>query len=207
MPDPFKRLTEIVGTRKLKNAGMGIDPGISGAIAIRLGYESHPEELIVLDSPIITRSVRRKAIKRKGKKRAAKSKKATANEYDVKSIVELAAALSKLCKKHGCTWRIVLERPPTQLPKKFGESSRTAYLAGASRYIWETISAVFKVDLEVLMPVTWRARCGITGKQSKEDLLEIARKRWPNASLERKKDNDRAEAMLIATLARPQQTE
>lgn len=48
----------------------------------------------------------------------------------------------------------------------------------------------------LVTPQKWKKEMGLTS--DKDESLEMARQLWPNAPLERKKDNGRAEALLMA---------
>lgn len=56
---------------------------------------------------------------------------------------------------------------------------------------------------ELVQPAVWKRELGFNGKgqtdkERKEAALNMARQRFPNAPLERQKDHNRAEALLIA---------
>lgn len=53
---------------------------------------------------------------------------------------------------------------------------------------------------DVVQPKNWKQWAGVT--KDKETSLALAREKWPEAPLTRKKDHDRAEALLIAEYGR-----
>jgi crossover junction endodeoxyribonuclease RuvC len=53
------------------------------------------------------------------------------------------------------------------------------------------------VSVTLVAPNTWKKAAGLIG-QDKDTSLHRARLRWPTASLDRQKDHNRAEAILIA---------
>jgi len=54
----------------------------------------------------------------------------------------------------------------------------------------------FLVDWELVVPRVWKGDLSLTS--DKNDSLNMARQRWPEAPLGRIKDNGRAEALLLA---------
>lgn len=66
--------------------------------------------------------------------------------------------------------------------KSFGQLIAMAQLSHAP---WQFVT-----------PQMWKRDLGLSS--DKEESLKLARKMWPSAPLERKKDNGRAEALLIA---------
>jgi len=64
----------------------------------------------------------------------------------------------------------------------------------------EAIVALKRMTTTLVPPRVWKKAMGLTSE--KQDSLEMARKLWPNAPLSRKKDNNRAEALLLAEYIR-----
>lgn len=89
------------------------------------------------------------------------------------------------------------------MPKQ-GVSSTGKFMKNAG--IWEGVIAALKIPYELITPQRWRKilDSSVPHKPTKEDLRVYAIKRWRAAAndLNRKKDHNRAEALLIAEYSR-----
>jgi len=96
----------------------------------------------------------------------------------------------------------VIEQVHT-MPKQ-GRSSQGKFMKNAG--IWEGCIATLKIPYELITPQRWRRvlDSSVPLKPSKDDLRQYAIKRWPAAAedLNRKKDHNRAEALIMAEYAR-----
>lgn len=72
--------------------------------------------------------------------------------------------------------------------------------------IWEGVVASLEIPYELIAPQRWRniLDSSVPHKPTKEDLRQYVIRRWPNSvgDLKRKKDHNRAEAILLAEYAR-----
>jgi Holliday junction resolvasome RuvABC endonuclease subunit len=67
----------------------------------------------------------------------------------------------------------------------------------------EATTRLFRSPWFIVSPQRWKADMGVTA--DKETSLELARKLWPDAPLSRVKDNNVAEALLLAEWLRRQE--
>ena len=81
------------------------------------------------------------------------------------------------------------------------QSPRSAHTSGLTYGHCRYFAASFRGRWDMVKPVAWKKACGLIGKD-KEDSRLKARRLWPEAPLDRKKDHGRAEALLIAEWGR-----
>jgi hypothetical protein len=77
------------------------------------------------------------------------------------------------------------------------------FVLGIGRGAWEAILASLEIPYVCVDPAAWKRSHGLLG-QGKEASLVLARTRFPSVAmshLHRKKDSDRAEALLLAGIA------
>lgn len=86
-----------------------------------------------------------------------------------------------------CVFERVSSRP--------GEGSVSSFRFGQGVGIWQGILATYGIPVVFVSPQVWKRSLQL-GKD-KEKSLELARKVFPLASLKRKKDHGRAEALLL----------
>jgi len=79
---------------------------------------------------------------------------------------------------------------------------RQAFSFGSSYGAIIGIAQRFRSPWHLVRPQAWKRYYGLTA--DKNDSLELARELWPDAPLTRKKDNGRAEALLISEYWRRQ---
>ena len=145
---------------------IGIDPGITGAIA-RISQSGAYE---VHDIPIMANG--------KGKAK-------------VKNWINAAAFHELLGTFYE--HEIVFVERMTAMP---GQSSQTAMSVGDSLGVIRGVCAAQGKSIEIITPQSWKKYYNL-GKD-KEICRAKAIELFPNASLSRKKDHNRAEALLIA---------
>ncbi len=146
---------------------IGIDPGISGAIAL-LGPGGELEDL--LDMPIMLLTGTRHKVN------AAALGKIFSAWLDLPGLTALLEQVSAM---------------PGQ-----GVSSMFGF--GMSYGIVQGVLGALQIPVTFVTPVAWKKRAGIPAKSEKDYARTIAQQLYPNASLERKKDIGRADAILIA---------
>lgn len=98
---------------------------------------------------------------------------------------------------------VVVERQQA-MPK---QGVASTFKIGQNYGVWLGILAAFDLPLKILRANEWKAGLGYPPgdyEASKRHSLALARRRWPTAMdyLGRKKDNGRAEALLLADRAR-----
>ncbi len=80
----------------------------------------------------------------------------------------------------------------------FGMGRQSAFVFGANVGAWRAVFAAFDIPVRRIAPSVWKPSLGL-GKD-KSEALEMARSHFPELAgrLRRKKDHDRAEALLLA---------
>lgn len=155
-------------------AYMGIDPGLSGAIAVLWPDGSYSVD----DTPVVPVI--------KGKKRRM--------QYDIVAMHALLVGLILKMTDYGVA---VIEKA-SPMPKEGVVSSfRSGYGVG----IWHALLAVSRLSWREVAPVTWKRAAGLLGSDKNQSRL-VAQRIFPLAPLDRVKDHGRAEALLIADTAR-----
>jgi len=159
------------------NKIIGIDPGLSGAIAV-LDTDGNIQS--IYDTPTYT----------------IKKGKRNKNVYDLQE-------LCKILKQQGDA-HIVIEKVQ---PLSLGHSSQASFGLGYSLGMWETLCVALQYSYELVPAKTWQKHFGISGKQgnTKTQSYNIASKLFPKASLTGprggKKDG-RCDALLMAEWGR-----
>lgn len=155
---------------------LAIDPGITGAIAL---LESG-HFVAVSDMPTISRSKSSK----KQMVNGAELARIVREWAPDAAIVELVNAMPSIGNKRGMG---------TASSFNFGES------AGVVRGVLATLG----IETHFVTPQSWKKRAGLRGSD-KEGSRMKAVTLWPEAPLARKKDQGRAEALLIARFGVPE---
>ncbi len=151
---------------------VGIDPGITGAIALlEDGKASH-----VADMPVM--------------QRGATSKKQMVNAAELARLVrDLRADVAVVELVMGA-------------PRKVGGESvmgaASAFNFGDTAGCIRGVLGALGNETHYVTPATWKKRAGLAGNRDKEASRSLAIRLYPAASLARKKDSGRAEALLIA---------
>ena len=161
---------------------LGIDPGISGALAL-----VSDGAIGLYDMPTIERQVIRATRQQKGKPPPkTKTKKQIARSVN--------AALLAIWLKEWRPTPVYCERSG---PRP-GEGVNSAYTAGRVMGTIEGVLASLGIPVTYYHPNVWKRALGLNGK-SKADSIARAIELYPDSALQltRKKDHGRAEALLI----------
>jgi hypothetical protein len=161
----------------------GIDPGITGAIGV---YDTETGEVSVYDMPVLDVGVTKK-----GK---------ASHRYEINED-ELFSLLLGLRLDFVCVER-VHARPLTGKPD--GKVNASAVSMGRmceSFGIIRGILGALKVRRQFVEPQVWKRKMSLINR-GKDDSRLMAIHRFPTADLGRKKDHNRAEALLLAEYAR-----
>ena len=150
---------------------VGIDPGLSGALAV---LTADGRLLEVHDTPV-TEVVRGKRTMRR------------------MAAIQAAELVRKLGDDVFVTWENVHPMP--------GEGVVSAFSFGLGLGIWLGIIASRKLPSQPVAPRTWKQAFGLLGLE-KDASRVVAARLWPEASLNRKMDHGRADALLIAEWGR-----
>jgi crossover junction endodeoxyribonuclease RuvC len=158
---------------------LGIDPGLSGALAVIGPDGSH-----VWDTPVITVA--------NGKKHR--------REYVLAAMRTLVwdAAPPPSGQQHGVGEVVAVIEAVSPMPK---EGVVSAYRMGYGAGLWHGLLELLGVPFRIVHPATWKKAEGLTGKDKAYSRLEASR-RFPGLELGRVKDHGRAEALLLADYAR-----
>lgn len=148
---------------------IGIDPGLTGAIAILSRVCPPPPE--VHDMPVIAY----------GKTGFVK------RAVDLPALAALLAPYSVIA-----TARAFMERV-SAFP---GQGVGSMFSLGMSYWGVAGVLAGLKIPLQLVGPQEWKRHYGI--EKDKEKSRALARRHYPTLDLWRKKDHNRAEALLIA---------
>lgn len=151
----------------------GIDPGISGAIAVLADGEAGP----IIDMPLL------------GDDR----------EVDARKVALFIRAARDL--HPGATVSAVIERVRA-MPPKDGErraGAQSSFNFGDHYGKAKAVLELLGIPYSRAEPASWKRQFGLTG-QPKDASRVLAIQRFPTvaAELKRKKDNGRADALLIA---------
>lgn len=155
---------------------MGIDAGISGALAVYTPLNGDKYILQIADMP-----------SRASKFGAAKGRK----EVDEN-------VLNGLIRSVNTTIHICLLETPHSMPR---DGHVGAFSFGRSLGVVQGVLAANGVKVMPTMPAVWKSRLGLSTDKQKS--LDLASKLFPTSAhlFKRKKDDGRAEAALLAYLA------
>lgn len=159
------------------NGYVGIDPGATGAIAV-IWEDEFDQQVIIDDCP-----------------------------GDERALAELLMDL-KVMERHGDVIRHVLIEHQQSFPK---QGVASTFKLGVNYGSWLMALAMLKWPAWDIRPADWKRGLGYPPKEkdaSKEHSLKLARRLYPSAAglLTRKKDHNRAEALLLAHLAKEGRT-
>jgi hypothetical protein len=148
---------------------IGIDPGLSGAIATLLDGEPGP----ILDMP--TRKV------------------GDWNEVDAASLV---AHLRGLRMAHSGAY---ISACVEKVGARPGDGGTSAFRFGEGAGVIRCALEALGIEHQRVVPASWKRRFGLIGTE-KDDARLLAIARFPSAAhlLQRKKDQGRADALLLA---------
>jgi len=99
---------------------------------------------------------------------------------------------------NGDDFCITIEQVGVMPGQGISSTGRFMRAAGAI----ETVGLLLAKEIVLVRPQAWKKALGVTAE--KETSLNLARSLFPEASLKRKKDHGRAEALLIAEYTRRQ---
>ena len=158
---------------------IGIDPGLTGALAIvgPSGLE-HVE-----DMPVMQRALAAGKVKNQVNAAAvAQLLKEWTRGYDAVEIL------------------VVLEhQAPFRIPGNKPQGSSSTFSLGHTTGILEGVVVALGFPLRVVTPVTWKKALGLPGgKKNKGVVRARAQRLYPQAPLTRVMDHNRAEAIMIA---------
>jgi crossover junction endodeoxyribonuclease RuvC len=147
---------------------IGIDPGVSGALAL-IAPDDSLSDLIDMPTMLLT------------------GKRQTVN----------AAELGKVLRGWlmGSHSTIAILEQVSAMP---GQGVSSMFSFGTSYGIVQGVMAALQIPLHFVRPQAWKQRAGIPPKSEKDLARTVAQRLYPAASLERKKDIGRADAILIA---------
>lgn len=157
---------------------MGIDPGATGAIAIL-----HPVDhrrSISIDIPTVRIATSRKT---------ASGKPSYRTQTDLGALWDIFVS----CKDVWSKLFVVIEQQQP-IPR---DTALTGFTVGKNFGMWPLFLYSHDIVHDTIRPVKWKKAQGLI-KKDKEAARLRAQKLFPNASLNRKKDHNRAEALLIA---------
>ncbi len=155
---------------------IGIDPGLTGALAsIRDG-----KVIAVVDIPTVKREV------------------GPGQEVDARRLLAIIGMLTGDDFPH-----FIIERVRA-MPRRVGGKevkmgAQSMFNFGETFGVIRGVVSITGYPYTFVEPASWKRRAGLIGG-SKEDAVELAKKLYPEASrwLYRKKDHNRADAILIA---------
>lgn len=181
----------------MKTKYIGIDCGVNGAIAVYDPNNVSGNLIEVFNIPILTSKGPRKRNKITGKMMDS-----TRREIDALGV----ANLFQLILSGDFEFKIILE-----LVKPMGNKNGAFSLYGMGRGmgIFQTVLAYEDQPFRLLSPKQWKKGAGLSvvqglDRNEQKDLArQMARTYFPKQAdlFKRKKDNDRAEAVLMARLA------
>jgi len=145
---------------------IGIDPGLTGAIA---WLDSNNKFIDVWDMPTMSR----------GKK---------GNQVNP---VELGEIIREITREEPCIAYV------EQVHAMPGQGVVSMFNFGESFGVIKGVLGSLMIPVEFVTPVQWKTRAALKGKD-KDAARTKAINMYPNASLSRKKDIGRADALMIA---------
>lgn len=151
---------------------IGIDPGLTGAIAF---YDDINDEVLEIhDMPVMMKS---------------KVKKKQKNQVNA---VELANIIKSCIGDYGVDVAIV-----EQVHSMPGQGVSSVFSFGEAAGVIRGVLAALQIPTQYVTPQKWKKAAGLIGKD-KDMARTKAIELYPTASLARKKDIGRADAILIA---------
>ncbi len=164
---------------------LGIDPGLSGAIAAVGG---NGDWLQTYATPVLQTG--------KGNRRV----------YDVTAMAMLLHDLTRDCDRIGGT-RAAIERQQA-MPSSVGgrkQGTVSAFAQGYGYGLWLGLLAGLEIPHEILRPQAWQRAVGVVPKSGKAGSLTRASQLWPDAPLRGPRGgalDGVADALLIAEAGR-----
>lgn len=172
---------------------VGIDPGTTGAIAFRCN-----KAYCVIDIPVIitkrkkTRTNSAKRTKKTGKK--SRTVMSEDRQFDLPAIKALFLALKSVKPRV----KVILEKVPiTQGPGRLYAD----VVLNRAYAMWPLFLCQKGYEVFERKALEWKTRMGLLDKD-KEDSRQKAIALFPSADILRKKDHNRAEALLLVEALR-----
>ena len=156
---------------------LGIDPGLTGAVAV---LSLHRGLHLVDDLPTAENGLRTGSLR---------------NWLDAPKLLAMLAEYSRICDFAQHSVYAAIERP-IAMPSV---PSQTVASQFDTFGVIRAVLAARSIPVTMVEPREWKKLYGLKGgKASKEEARETARRIYPGASaLARKRDHNRAEAILI----------
>lgn len=161
---------------------LGIDPGLTGALATMDVERDRIQDYLVQDTPTVS-------VVKRGKR---------LSEYDLVAM-HIALVREIMRSPHANQVIAVIEE---NSPRP-GEGVKSAFRLGAGFWAWLTLLAVTRVPVHRVHPARWKRAQGLL-KMDKNFTRMRARELFPLASLDRVKDHGRADALMLADYGRQQ---
>ena len=169
---------------------VAIDPGTKGAIAMLCGKHS-----IVFDIPRIEEKKKKVRRNSASQQKITGKKSRTVDSVDVRAdlgtIVEVFNTIDAVSDRVD----VVLEKVPVTMGfagRKFAEG-----LLNRAYAMWPLFITAKGYRLIEVAPDVWKKSFSLVKADKEEDRL-LAVKFFPDADIKRKKDHDRADALLLA---------
>lgn len=152
---------------------IGIDPGISGAVGV---VDADGEVIDVFDLPVV-----------KGQKGS--------KELHLASLIKKVRALTDGRRVYGAVEKV------HSMPK---QGVRSSFRFGKATGQLESMLVTLGIPLMLVTPQAWQKRFTrhVEGPDTKVRSVIAASYRWPDIDLPRKKDHNKAEALLLAEYCR-----
>ena len=167
---------------------IGIDPGITGALALLTSQGLQA----CVDLPTITRSSKR--VRAKGGEMRDK----VTNQVDAGTLGELLRDWTAGYDKNEIM--VIIEKCQAMPGKIKGsdkaQSSAGTFSLGLSAGLIEGAVATLRLPHQLVHPATWKAHFKVP--KGKDAARSMAIRWYPSAPLSKKKDHNRAEAVLLA---------
>ena len=199
---------------------IGIDPGVTGAIALLQVSDKKRMRMAVFDIPTITVDrlasagmiKARKKLAKKKKQKKAVSRTTTRSEYDFQQLADFFVKIRKLTKPqrvHILVEKVVVStyRPGARrcmaCKRQFGQSPYTGVAVGIANGMWPMLFYAYAwKDFTYVDSGKWKPRMGLAkkDKSASRAVASALFKRY-NHYFARVKDHNRAEAALIAAYA------
>jgi len=152
---------------------IGIDPGVDGAIAL-LNEDLTVAE--VIDMPTELKSTGKREV----------------------NAVELGKILYRMVHYAGTLHvTVILEQVGSYRKEGRQQGGVSMFGFGDSFGCVRGVCGALKIPVIRITPASWKRKCGLIGKP-KDAARTLAQQLYPEVSLARKKDVDRADAILIA---------
>lgn len=154
---------------------IGIDPGLTGAVA---AINEMGQIITVQDTPML----------------AVKKGKGTKHVYVETAMAKILESTVHIYGTSCITIENVHAMP--------GQGVTSMFSMGTGFGLWLGIAAALCIPIERMEPHTWKQIVGIPTGSDKNASIVLASRIFPSASLSRKKDHGRADALLIAEARR-----